>query len=396
MANILLLTQGTGGDLHPFIQAGIDLKARGHKVTLITNDYFEDEVKRRGLNFAPLLIRAQAKDMQGHRGPRQRDPESLGQSVFDACLYIYDGIKRFCHSGQTILVSHSNLSFTTQMAAEKLKIPYVVVYTAPYFVMRMPFAEQLLNAETDVINSYRARLHLPRIDSWASWLKSPRWKIGLWPEWFAPNDPRWMFKVSPVGFVWNQDFETGEIPEEVRAHSKKGAPLVLITHGTSKPHRPEFFAAAIEACKALGCTGLVVTKHDEVVPNRLSDNIKRYRYLPFASILPIISAMIHHGGIGTLHQTLKAGVPQLVLAYGYDRPDNGARIQRLGGGEWLPAYRWQPDLVTESLRRILAPEVNQRCKDLAARQANTTNPVAAFCDVIESALEQSATATALR
>jgi len=83
-----------------------------------------------------------------------------------------------------------------------------------------------------------------------------------------------------------------------------------------------------------------------------------------------------------------------VLGYGYDRPDNGTRVQRLGIGEYLPSIRWRPGPVAESLRRIMTPEVRGRCRDLALRQARAADPAAVACDVIESSMRESGAASA--
>jgi UDP:flavonoid glycosyltransferase YjiC (YdhE family) len=75
-----------------------------------------------------------------------------------------------------------------------------------------------------------------------------------------------------------------------------------------------------------------------------------------------MEAVIHHGGIGTLAQALAAGVPQLVLASGFDRPDNATRLQRLGVAEHLPPSCWKPAAAVEALRRLLeSPDVRERC-----------------------------------
>ncbi len=39
--NILLATVGSAGDVHPFVGLGVELKRRGHRVTLITSGAFE-------------------------------------------------------------------------------------------------------------------------------------------------------------------------------------------------------------------------------------------------------------------------------------------------------------------------------------------------------------------
>src|SRR5690348_4845856 len=54
MANILLVPLGSHGDVHPFVGIGLGLRARGHRVRIIANPYFESLIKGVGLNLIPL------------------------------------------------------------------------------------------------------------------------------------------------------------------------------------------------------------------------------------------------------------------------------------------------------------------------------------------------------
>ena len=98
-----------------------------------------------------------------------------------------------------------------------------------------------------------------------------------------------------------------------------------------------------------------------------------------------VDAVIHHGGMGTVGWATAAGVPQLVLAMGADRPDNAARLQHLGVAGYLPPRAWQPSAVAEQLGKLTNSQaVRKRCRELARRIA-VTNPLAATCKIIEDA-----------
>jgi len=51
---ILLPTIGSAGDVHPVIELGTALRKRGHGATLITNQFFEQQVREAGLDFVPM------------------------------------------------------------------------------------------------------------------------------------------------------------------------------------------------------------------------------------------------------------------------------------------------------------------------------------------------------
>src|SRR5208337_4386644 len=51
---ILLPTIGSSGDVHPVIGLGRALRARGHSVTVATNEIFSGQIRENGLDFIAL------------------------------------------------------------------------------------------------------------------------------------------------------------------------------------------------------------------------------------------------------------------------------------------------------------------------------------------------------
>lgn len=52
--NVLLVPLGTDGDIYPYVGVGRALSERGHRVTLIANDYFRPPAEHHGLSFAAV------------------------------------------------------------------------------------------------------------------------------------------------------------------------------------------------------------------------------------------------------------------------------------------------------------------------------------------------------
>src|SRR5687768_14677241 len=52
--HVLLITIGSSGDVHPFVGVGAALRARGHRVTLVTNAHFAPLAAHAGLEFVEL------------------------------------------------------------------------------------------------------------------------------------------------------------------------------------------------------------------------------------------------------------------------------------------------------------------------------------------------------
>jgi rhamnosyltransferase subunit B len=77
---------------------------------------------------------------------------------------------------------------------------------------------------------------------------------------------------------------------------------------------------------------------------------------------------VHHGGVGSSAQALRAGIPQLVVPHAYDQFDNAMRLRRLGVGRTLPQGARGLDSMGPELKSLLASEqVAHSCRQLAGR-----------------------------
>jgi rhamnosyltransferase subunit B len=389
MAHILLATQGTMGDLAPVARIGTLMKERGHRVTLITHCHYEEFVQRAGLEFvaldSPAEARQYSEDSSLLHTPR-------GQIAFfkkhtlPRALREYEIIREHCVTSDTILVGSHLLILGSQTAAEKLGVPLVRVFTAVAHMTGVPLYEVLCEFLSEDINRLRKRVGLPPVVDWPAWVRYPQCSIGAWPGWFAPPGPSWPsgLNLVTVGFLTFDEAETGSVSEDLWRFLDNGDPPILITGGTSMYLKSEFYPACVGACRLLECRGILVTRHQRLVPKNLPDQVKWFEFLPFASIMPRMGAVVHHGGMSTLTRALSVGVPQLSLAAGTDRPDTAIRFQRLGVAEYLPPSQWQPELIAEALRRLTSsPTVRERCREMADRMRSDV-PAEDICAVVES------------
>ena len=161
----------------------------------------------------------------------------------------------------------------------------------------------------------------------------------------------------------------------------------MISAGTGLFTDRCFYTASAEACRIINRRGLLVTSYPQLVPDVLPEQIQHFDYLPFVSLMPYVAAFVHHGGVGSLACAMAAGVPQLALTAGGDRPENGRRLSRLGVGEMLPQRRWEPADVASALQRVLtSASVRQNCQMLAQRLA-ASDAAAEACRLIEGAAQ---------
>ncbi|HEU4326193.1 MAG TPA: nucleotide disphospho-sugar-binding domain-containing protein [Roseiflexaceae bacterium] len=408
MANIVITTHWTGGDVYPFIRIGRRLLRRGHAVTVVTHAYYEPHVRQAGLAFAPIDTLDDWETILHVNGPQAVQMLDNLQSVTDQLeahaddpdrifeikqiQREYEALRPLCLADDTVLVARHGSSTTAMLLAEALRLPVVAVYMAPAMVLQPLLAESMIGPlMRDDLNRLRELFDLPPVSSWRRWVDGARRSIGLWPAWFAEPEPQWPVNPLPVGFPLENSRTTdaADLPPQVRGWLEQGQPPVLISGGTSNMLRSGFYAASAAACQLLDVPALLVTQHRELLPETLPERVVWGRAFDFERIMPLMRAVIHHGGIGTLSQAMLAGVPQLVLAHGMDRPDNGARVRRVGCGDVLSFTKWQPDQIALALEAALAPGVRARCADLA-QDLRSYDPLEAAVDAIEQAMGDAA------
>jgi rhamnosyltransferase subunit B len=126
-------------------------------------------------------------------------------------------------------------------------------------------------------------------------------------------------------------------------------PLVFVTgSGVTEILRDVQYAYSL--CSMLGVPGIFV--HSKVVQlgNRAFANLSLLEFADLSCLLPQALLVVHHGGIGTIAQSLRAGIPQLVRPLAFDQVDNARRIARLKAGAFLSAE--QRDDVELSARLV--------------------------------------------
>jgi MGT family glycosyltransferase len=86
----------------------------------------------------------------------------------------------------------------------------------------------------------------------------------------------------------------------------------------------------------------------------LADNMTGAEFLPQTSILPLVDAVITHGGNNTVTECLYFGKPMVLLPLFWDQYDNAQRMHETGLGVRLPTYAHAPEQLTGALETLLA------------------------------------------
>jgi MGT family glycosyltransferase len=149
-----------------------------------------------------------------------------------------------------------------------------------------------------------------------------------------------------------------------------GGPLVLVGLSSTVMRQEGLLQRAADALGQLPVRGLVTTG-PAVDPAVISapDNVTVTRWVRHADVLPYCSAVITHGGHGTVMKALIAGVPLVVVPMGRDQPGNAARVIHAGAG-----LRLRKNASVSALRAAVArvtedPRYRDGAQRMAARLA---------------------------
>jgi UDP:flavonoid glycosyltransferase YjiC (YdhE family) len=106
---------------------------------------------------------------------------------------------------------------------------------------------------------------------------------------------------------------------------------------------------------------------------------------PFAHdiVFPHCAAAVHHGGIGTLFEGLRAGLPTLVCSVSFEQPMWGGQVERLGVGAHMKFAQLTTDRLEQAVASILTSERRSRAMQFAETLSTEDASVHA-ADIVEA------------
>lgn len=371
----------------------LELRRRGHEVTLATNDYYSQTAARQGIPFEPLGTKAEFEACV--RDPNLWHPRNSFRHVFEALRPSlrrqYDIHVEAAARGPVVGVTQC-FGMGALLAREKLGIPVVSLHVQPavlwsdidppslpgvfgprwlrsllYGVGEKYFIDPVV---CPFLNSWRAELGLAPVRRITRWWHSPDGVIAMFPAWYAPPQPDWPSPLWQTNFpLWNDQADR-PLADEVDRFLQLGAPPVVFTPGSTNVHGEAFFRTAVEACTRLQRRAILLTEFPEQLPKSLPESIAHFRYVPLDRLLHRCAAFVHHGGIGSMSQALLAGVPQVLMPLAHDQFDNAERVRRLGVGDGVPAAKFTTARLVRALQPLLdSADMLERCQALSQKLA---------------------------
>jgi hypothetical protein len=129
-------------------------------------------------------------------------------------------------------------------------------------------------------------------------------------------------------------------------------PVVYATLGTV--YNSAELLAAIVTALAYEPVELVVTTGGRELPGPFPPNVHVEPWIPQDAVLPQCSAVITHGGYGTVSAALGHGLAMVLLPISADQPMNAARLAAAGVGIALDAAERSPGAIRAATATVLA------------------------------------------
>jgi MGT family glycosyltransferase len=388
-----------GGTVPPELGAVRRLVDRGHRVEVLAEDSMREEIAGAGATFRPWTA-MNRPDRRPENDPMRdweiRSPRQLIDRLLDTVLVgpapqmaadLLDALR----ANRPDVAVCSFFALGGMVAAEAVDLPCFVMMANTYCLPAPGMPPFGLGAQpaTGAVTGIRDRA--------VNALVSRQWNRGR--EQF--NGLRTAHGLRPLDDIWDQvrraakvlvltsgrfDFPA-QLPESVRyvgpvlddpawaadrqwSPPRGDDPLVLVAMSSTYQNHVDALQRCVHALASLSVRGLVTTG-PVIDPSEVrgTPNVHIAAVAPHSEVLKHASAVVTHGGHGTVVRALAAGIPLVVLPHGRDQPDNAARITARGAGIALkktadpsaiaaavkrviedPSYRQAADRLGESLR----------------------------------------------
>jgi UDP:flavonoid glycosyltransferase YjiC (YdhE family) len=397
---IVLSNTGTLGDLHPLISIALRIKHRGYEAVIATSPDFHANVASEGIAFHPVgpsrddILRDQKINAREFGRRISKDAMYLLEAAsFPYLKVTYDDLLPILEGASLVLAG--SMMYSARFAAEKLGIPHLTIALQPMVflsahdppsVSQAPWLAPLLRRLGPAITravygpgkilaarrghplqAFRRALGLP--DTKASPLLegqfSPYGTLATYSPLLGSIQSDYPPNTTITGFPHYDRHGSGLTPA-LQKFIEAGPPPLVFTLGSFAVDFPgNFYQVSLDAARTLGQRAILLIgpARNESLRKQQADDVFISDYAPFSALFPHGSVIIHHGGIGTVGQALRAGKPQLVVPFLGDQFDNAARIARLGVGRWIGQNRYSPTRVAGELTTLL------RTQDFKSRAA---------------------------
>lgn len=384
MSDVLIATWLGGGATRNALRIARELAERGHRVRVAAPQRFADMIRDLDCEPAP------------HPPDAEFDP-TAGRAIDDQPAFMRetffgprhaDAVRTLVTERRPDVIVVDYLLRSVMVQAEALRLRTVsLMHMASY---RKPPAEGDPDAEWgwrwqyDQVNTLRTAAGLAPLPTTsaisatlAQACRSDRVLVTLPREldsWTSPPDH--VVYVGPINesrtpACWRPPWP----PHDER-------PLFVVSFGTTYMHQEALMERVLDALAPMPARVLVLTGDDfdpAELPRR--PGIRVERYIPHESVFPHARLVLTHGGMGTLLECFRAGVPSICIPLGRDQHDNADAASALNATVALDASATTSELQAAIDEALHSPTIHAGVSAMAQTLADYGGAAAAADEI---------------
>jgi sterol 3beta-glucosyltransferase len=417
VADILILTQGSRGDVQPYVALGAALADRGHRVTVSTGQGFEELITQHGLSAAPLSVDMQAmmdspeikaamKSVSGWF-KAFRSSQDLMQGQLDEMWSVAQQVapEIIVYNPKAFIAPYLARAIGAIAVPSFLQPAFVATGSFPNPLLRLPnlgrFGNRLsgramsglmglgygmllrkwLPRHPEVV----ARPSLSAVDGYHP-QDRPVPRLHAHSNHLVPKPPDWGDDDHVTGYWFLPQRQAFEPPEELAGFLEEGTPPVYAGFGSMPSGDADRTASVVvEALRETRTRAVLAKGWGALSAAASSKDIHVVDSAPHEWLFPRCSAVIHHGGAGTTHEGLRWGRPTLVCPVFGDQPFWGHVIEKMAAGPAPVALnKLSVECLVEALRELRSGPIQDKAASLGKLIQSEGGAVAA-ADLIEAA-----------
>lgn len=407
----------------------IELRNRGHKIVINTLEAYREKIAVLRFEFHPLrpdldpeTDKALARELMDAKSGSEM---LLKKIIMPNLRPIYEDLLAVV-SGADAFIS-TEVVFPARSVAEKTGVKWITTtlapgtFLSPHDPFVPPTAQWLKHLRVFGSSFHKLMYEIVRgsIDSWFAPYREFRRELGLSenlnPLFEGKSDllnlamfsrvlgkpqPDWFHSTLQTGFCFydGQD-DLGKMPEDLNDFLEIGEPPIVFTLGSAAVmDAGDFFEESAKAAEKLNRRAVLLYGIFNQAPKIMKNGkwkmenegnfskIAAFDYAPYSQIFPRAACVVHQGGVGTTAQVLRAGVPQLIMPYSHDQPDNAARCERIGVARVISRKKYTGESAAKQLRQLFSDSGYQTNAAQTGEIVRAENGTKTACDAIEEVL----------
>jgi len=391
----LLLAVDSWGGVASMITLAEALRGLGVNARIAAYSDYGDKVRAAGFGFIDfgVSVADYSAEQNAQRPGWARNPlrtwTALRSALKDTALAVVTSVAEAVEPGEVIVSGTLTVGTATGIAGLR-GARVVALNPAPMTPSRLPESSlsPVLRRPSPLnewVGRFGARaaewLYRPAVSAGREALGLPPWTAreylaavnqtptiyGVSPA-LMPADPAWPAHVTVSGHLLRSDSEP-VIPEGLPEFLAEHPGAVYVGFGSlGSAVSQSDLGMACRALATAGRPGIVAGLDQRGELTGTGTPVFAVGEVSHDWLFPRLAAVVHHGGSGTTHRAVLAGVPSMAVPIGFDQPYWGRRLAELGAGvPPIPYRKLSPARLASAIGQLTTdPEIAARAKQLGA------------------------------